>query len=122
MLNTVVLIVSYGPTGCPLGPPPLSSLNIQSQENSHTNPRAQGATATISLALGTNREGRERVKVKASRNQSSPIESALVCVRRNVKHRELKLPESKGSVLVTVAMAAVSTSGSTGCLVNLPPL
>ena len=97
VLNTVVVILSVSTrrsTGCPASPPPLPSQNMQSHEKSHTNRRVRGGTPTVSLALGTNREGRERVKVKASRIQSSRIGSALlVCVRRNVQHRELKLPE-----------------------------
>ena len=96
VLNTVVIVSmsTCGPIGCPVNPPPLSSQNVQSHENSYTNYRAQGVPPTISLALDTNGEDRERAKVKASRIQCSRIGSALVCVRRNVQHRELKLPES----------------------------
>ena len=53
--------------------------------------RARVGTSTVSLAQGANREVKERVKGKASRVQSTRIGSALVCVRRNVQHRELKL-------------------------------
>ena len=75
----------------------------------------------MSFALSANREGKERVNGKASRIQSSRIESALVCVRRNEQPRELKLPESTRFVLSTL-MIAVSTDGPTGCLVSPPPL
>ena len=57
--------------------------------------RARGGTPTVSLALGANREGKERVKGKASRIPSSQIGSALVCVRRNVQHRELNSPSPR---------------------------
>ena len=68
-----------------------------------------------------NREGKERVKGKASRIQNSQIGSALVCVRRNAQHRELKLLESTRFVLKTVLLVvAVSTCGPTG--VSRPPL
>ena len=87
-------VSTCGPIGCPVNPPPLSSQNIQSHEKSPTSRRAQGETQTISLAQDANPGGRERVKVKASRIQSIQIGFALVCVRRNVQHRELNLPES----------------------------
>ena len=81
----MVAVPTCGPTGCLLivGPPPLFSQNIQSHEKSPTSHLAQGVPPTISLALGANREGKERVKGKASRIQGSRIGSALVCVRRN---------------------------------------
>ena len=63
-----------------------------------------------------------RVKGKASRIQSSRIGSALVCVRRNVQHRELKLPKSTQYALITAVMTAVPTDGPTGCLVSHSPL
>ena len=47
---------------------------------------------------------------------------AIVCVQRNVQHRELKPPRSTRSSLITVIMAAVSTSGPTSCPVRLPHL
>ena len=68
-------------------------------------PASHGArvgTSTVSLALGANREGKERVKGEASRVQSTRIGSALVCIRRNVQHRELKLFKSTRFALVTV--------------------
>ena len=99
-----------------LSPLPAKSLNGSA---SH---RARGGTPTASLALGANREGKERVKGKASRIQSSRIGSALVCVRRNAQHRELKLLKSTRFALITAVMAAVPTGGSTGCLVSPPPL
>ena len=74
----------------------------------------------MSFALGANREGKERVKGKASRIQSSRIGSALEYVRRNAQPRELNLPESTRFVFSTV-MIAVSTDGPTGCLVSPPP-
>ena len=49
----------------------------------------------ISHPLGANREGKKRVNGKASRIQGSRIGSALVCVRRNAQHHELKLTESR---------------------------
>ena len=86
-------VSTCGPIGYPASPPPLSSQNIQSQGKSPTSRRAQGETQTISLAQDANPGGRERVKVKGSRIQSIRIGSALVCVRRNVQHRELNLPD-----------------------------
>ena len=84
--------------------------------------RARGRTPTVCLALGANREGKERVKVKASRIQSSRIGSALVCVCRKVLHRELNLPKSTRFALITAVMVAVPTGEPTGCLVSPPPL
>ena len=66
--------------------------------------RAWGGTSTVSLALGANLEGKERVKGKASRVQSIRIGSALVCVRRNVQHRELKLSKSTRFDFITALM------------------
>ena len=80
--------------------------------------RARVGTSTVSLAQGANREFKERVKGKASRVQSTRIGSALVCVRRNVQHRELKLSKSPRFALVTVVMVAVPT----GCVVSPSPL
>ena len=125
VLNTVLLTIAMstcGPTGCPASPPPLSPQNIQSHEKSPSSHRTRGETQTISLALGANPEGKERVKGKASRIQTIRIGSALVCIRRNVQQRELKLPESTYFMLVAVVMAAVFTGGSTGCVVGTPPL
>ena len=76
----------------------------------------------MTYALGANREGKERVKSNACRKQSSRIGFALVCVRPNVQHLELKLPDSKRFVLITVVIVAVSDSGPTGCLVSPPTL
>ena len=115
----IVAVLINGLNGCPVTPPSLSSQNIQKAPASH---RARGETPTISLALGVNREGKKRIKGKARRVQRSRIGSALVCVRRNAQHRELKLPESTRFVLITVVMVAVSTRGPTGCLVSPPHL
>ena len=116
---TVVMIAV--PTGCVVNPPPLFSKNMQSHEKSPTSHRAQGVPPTVSLALGANRKGKEgRVKGKATRIQSSRIGSALVCVRRNAQHPELKLPESTRCVLNTVLMVDVSTRGPAGA--SPPPL
>ena len=117
-------VSTCGPIGSQVSPPPLSSKNIQSHEKSPTSRRAQDETQTISLARDANPGARERVKVEASRIQSIRIGSALVCVRRNAQHRELKLPESAWFMPVAVVMAAVLTSGPTGCLliVSTPPL
>ena len=92
------------PTGCLVSPRLFFPQNIQyytilyyitvTRKLPHKPYRAQGVSPTISLKLGANREGKERVKGKASGIQSSRIGAALVCVRRNVQHRELKLPES----------------------------
>ena len=117
-LVTAVMVAV--PTGCVVSPPPLFSQNIQSHEKSSTSHRAQGVPPTVSLALGANREGEGRVKGKASRIQSSRIGSALVCVRRNAQHLELKPPESTRFVLNTVLMVAVFTRGPTGA--SPPPL
>ena len=76
----------------------------------------------MSFALGANREGKERVKGKASRIRSSQIGSVLVCVRRNAQLRKLRLLESTPFVLSTVVMIAISPDGPTGCLVYPPPL
>ena len=76
----------------------------------------------MSSVPGANREGKVRVKGKASRIQSSRIGSVLVCVRQNAQLRELKLLESTRFVLSTVVMIAASTDGPTGCLVYPPPL
>ena len=86
--------------------------------------RARGETPTISLALGANRESKERVKDKRSRIHSSRIRSGLVYARRNAQHLELRLPESTRFVLITLVMVTVSASGLTGCLliVSPPPL
>ena len=88
-LVTVVMVAV--PTGCVVSPPPLFPQNMQSHEKSPTSHRAQGVPPTVSLALGANRKGKGRVKGKASRIRSSRIGSALVCVRRNAQHPELKL-------------------------------
>ena len=79
--------------------------------------RARVETSTVSLALGANREGKERVKGKATRVQSTRIGSALMCVRRNVQHRELKLSKFTRFALITVMVAV-----PTGCVVSPPPL
>ena len=60
----------------------------------------------MSLALGANREGKEKIKRKASRIQSNRIGFAPVRVHRNAQHRELRLPESTRFVLITVVMVA----------------
>ena len=86
---------------------------------SHT---TRGGTPTESLALGVNRECKKRRKGKASRIQCSRIGSALVCVRRNVQHRELKLPKSTRFALITAVMVVVPTVGPTGCPVSSPSL
>ena len=72
--------------------------------------------------MGTIPEGKERAKDKTSRKHRSRIGSALVCVRRNVQDRELKLPDSSRFVLSTVAMVSMSASGPTGCLVSPCPV
>ena len=116
--------LTSGPTGCLLivSTPPLQPKNVQSREKAPANHGARGETATMSFVPGANREGKERVKGKASRIQSSRIGSVLVCVRRNAQFRELKLVESTRFVLNTVVMIAASTDGPTGCLVCPPPL
>ena len=117
-LVTVVMVAV--PTGCVESPPPLFSQNIQSHEKSSTSHMAQDVPPTVSLALGANHRGKRRVKGKASRIQSSRLGSALVCVRRNAQHPELKLPEPTRFVLNTVQMVAVSTRGPAGA--SPPPL
>ena len=72
----------------------------------------------MTLALAANREGKEKVKSKASRIKSCRIGSVLVCVRRNAQHLELKLSYSTQYVLVTVVRVALSTCGPTGCPVS----
>ena len=117
-LVTIVMVAV--PTGCVVSPPPLFSKNMQSHKKIPTSHRAQDVPPTVSLALGANRKGKGRVKGKASRIQSSRIGSALVCVRRNAQHPELKLPESTRFVLNPVLMVAVCTRGPTGA--SPPPL
>ena len=114
-------VSTCGPIGCPVSPPPLSYQNIQSHEKSPTSPRARSEAPTTSFVLGTNPEGKERVKGKASRIQSNRIGFALGCVRRNAQHLELKLLESTRFVLSTVLMFAVSTCWPIGCPVSPPP-
>ena len=123
VLNTVIKFLSppVGPRVAQLVFLPSRPKTFSNTKNP-TNQGARGEAPIIGLALGTNREGRERVKIKASRIQSIRLGSALVCVRRNVQHRELKLPESTRFVLSTIVMIAVSTDGPTGCLVSPPPL
>ena len=75
----------------------------------------------MGLALGANREGRERVKGKANRMQRSRIGSALVCVRWNAQYLELKLPESTRFMPITVVMVAVFVSRPIDCLTNSKP-
>ena len=70
---------------------------------------ARVGTTTVSLAPGANREGKERVKGKARRVQSTRIGSALACVRRNVQQCELKLSKFTRFALVTVVMVVVPT-------------
>ena len=84
-------VLTSGPTGCLLivSTPPLQPKNVQSREKAPANHGARGETATMSFVPGANREGKERVKGKASRIQSSRIGSVLVCVRRNAQFREL---------------------------------
>ena len=74
---------------------------------------------TTSLALGANRESKEKLKSNASRMQISQIGSALVCVRRNAHHRKLNLPESTRFVPVTLVMVVILTNGPSGRLLIL---
>ena len=123
-LTTAVMVAvpTGGPTGCLVSHPLLFSQKIQSHENSPTSHRAQGVPPTVSLALGANREGKERVEGKASRIQSSRTGSALECVRQNAQHLELKLLETTRFVFNTVPTFAVSTCGPIGCPGSPPPL
>ena len=123
LITTVMVAVpTNGPNGCPGSPPPLSSQNLQSNKKALASHEARAEAPTISLTLGANHEGKERVRGKASRVPSSRIGSALVYVPRYAQQRELKLPESTRFVLITVVMVAVSPNEPTGCLVNLPRL
>ena len=117
-------VLTSGLTGCLLivSTPPLQSRNVQSSEKALASHGARGEIPAMSFVPGANREGKERVKGKASRIQSSRIGSVLVCVRRNAQLRELKLLESTRFVLNTVVMIAASTDGPTDCLVCPPPL
>ena len=69
-------VLTSGPTGCLLivSTPPLQPKNVQSREKAPANHGARGETATMSFVPGANREGKERVKGKASRIQSSRID------------------------------------------------
>ena len=100
----------------PLKPPPLSTLNqCGSRQHPHSlktpaSHRARGGARTVSLSLGANREGKERIKGKANR------EPDRVCARVCTTERTTslaKFPEPTPFVLTTVVMVAVSTSGST---------
>ena len=88
VLNTVLMVAmsTCGPIGCPVSSPLLPKYTVT--RKIHACHRARGGPI-VSLALGANREGKERVKGKASRIQSSRIGSVLVCVRRNAQHLEL---------------------------------
>ena len=118
----MVAVLTSGPTGCILivSTPPLQFQNVQSREKAPASHGAQGETPTMSFVPGADREGKERVKGKASRIQSSRIGAVLVSVRRKAQLRELKLLESTRFVLSTVVMIAVSTDGPTGCLAYPP--
>ena len=94
-----------------LHPPHIFSFYVKKIPASH---RTRGGTPTVSLALGANRESKERVKGKASRVQSSRTGSAVVCVRRKVQHRNLRLPKSTRFALLTAVMVAVHTGEPTG--------
>ena len=108
-------MIAVSPCGSTGANSPLpSSQNIQSHEKSLTSSRARGEAPTTSLALGTNSEGKERVKGKAGRIQSSRIGSVLVCIRRNAQQLELKLAESTRLVLKSVLKVAMSTFGLIG--------
>ena len=120
--GVMVAVSPNGPTGCLVSPLPLSSQNVQPHETFPTSHSTRGETQAMSLALGENREGKERVKRKASRIQSSREGAVLVCVRQNAQYLELKLPGSTQFVLVTDVMVAMSTCGPTGCLVSPLPL
>ena len=111
-------VLISGPIGCLLivSTPPLQSKNVQSRKKAPANHGARGETPTMSFVPGANREGKERVKGKASRIQSSQIGSVLVCVCRNAHLRELKLLESTRFVLNTVVVIAASTGGPTVCV------
>ena len=119
----IAAVLTSGPSGCLLivSTPPLQSQNVQSREKAPASHGARDETPTMSFVPGANCEGKERVKCKASRIQSSRIGSVLVFVRRNAQLRELKLLESTRFVLSTV-MIALSTDGPSGCLVHPPPL
>ena len=85
------------------------------------NHSARVETQNMSLALSANPEARERAKDQAGRIQNSRTGSALVCLRRNTQHLELKFPESRRIVLNTVVIVFVFTCGPIGCPVS-PPL
>ena len=106
LITTVMAAVpTGGSTGCLVSPPPLLSQIQQSHDESPESHRAQGETQTTSPALGANREGKKKVEGKASQIHSSRIGSELVlCARRNVQHRELKLPKSTRFVCVCVCV------------------
>ena len=76
----MVGVLTSGPTDCLLivSTPSLQSQNVQSREEAPASHRARGEMPTMSFALGANREGKERVKGKASRIQSRRIGSVLV--------------------------------------------
>ena len=111
-----------GPTDYVVTPLPFLSQSAQSHGKAPASHSARGETPTLSLALGANREGKEKVEGNASRIQNSRIWYALlVCVRRNAQHRELNLPRSTRFVFIAAVMIAVSPNGLTGCLLTVSP-
>ena len=110
----MVAVPTGGPTGCPVSPLPLFPQNIQLHEESPGRHRAQGAPLTTCLTLAANSYGKEKVKGKTIRIQSSRIRFAVVCVRQNEQHRELKILESTRFLLSTFVIVAVSSCGPTG--------
>ena len=94
--DVMAAVLISGPTGCLsiVSTPPLQFQNVKSREKATASHGARGETPTMSFVPGANREGKERVKGKASRIQRNRIGSVLVCVHRNAQLRELKLLES----------------------------
>ena len=77
----MVTVSTSEPIGCLVSPALLLSRNVQSHEKNSVSHSARSETPTMSLALGEDREGMERVNGYANEIQSSRIESAIVCVR-----------------------------------------
>ena len=88
-----VAVPTCGPTGCPVSPPPLSSQNIQSHEQSPTSHRARGETQTMSLAgptmVTTRYSNQEGPKSRQNPCQVQPLENMgdLSASRRCIRVR-----------------------------------
>ena len=100
----VITVVTFamstsGSTNCLVRHLLFSSQNVQLREKFPARHSAPVETQTLSPTLGVNSEGKERVKNKASRKQSSFIGYTRVYVRQNAQHFELNLTRELCSLL-----------------------